>query len=109
MADLPWLAVAPTSLAYSGSMAATWPEPRVARCQSSTNARNSTSDTTVARSVSDAVTTPPLDYARNIPKGEGRRAVPAGQWRRAARTMPGPTLAFRDVAKGRDRPFTPPA
>src|SRR5437870_9844703 len=80
------------SLAYSGSICATGPEPRVARCHTSTKARKSATETTDARSVSEAVMC-------NAPKGEGRRAVLAGQARLPlARTIPGPTLAFRGPA-----------
>src|SRR5712691_12585389 len=40
------------SLAYSGSICATGPAPRVATCQASMNATNNATDTTAARSPS---------------------------------------------------------
>src|SRR6266404_2708640 len=49
IADLPWVAVRPISLAYSGVMLATAPVPRVAICQMPTKARNSAIDTIAAR------------------------------------------------------------
>src|SRR5437763_11873982 len=49
IADLPWVAVAPISLAYSGLMMATLAVPRVARCQMPMKARNSATDTIAAR------------------------------------------------------------
>src|SRR5262249_50366689 len=58
IADLPWLAVAPTSLAYSGSMLATGPPPLVARCHTPMKVPNSSSDTSAARHVT-AIVAPP--------------------------------------------------
>src|SRR5690242_2331320 len=49
MADLPWLAVAPTSLAYSGSMFTVGPVVEVPRCHTAMNSANRRSDTTAAR------------------------------------------------------------
>ena len=49
IADLPWVAVTPISLAYSGSICATEPVPRVARCHASTNATKIATETTAAR------------------------------------------------------------
>src|SRR5260370_38916281 len=55
--DLPWVAVRPISLAYSGVMLATVPVPRVAMCQTTTKARNSAIDTIAARKRSEKVMT----------------------------------------------------
>src|SRR5215204_3941113 len=57
MADLPWVAVAPISLAYSGSIWATVPVPRVAKCQARMNATNSATETAAARRERDVVIT----------------------------------------------------
>src|SRR5258705_12636440 len=55
IADLPWVAVRPISLAYSGDMVATVPVPRVAICQMPMKARNSAIDTIAARKRSEEV------------------------------------------------------
>src|SRR6185369_5744824 len=55
IADLPWVAVRPISLAYSGDMVATAPVPRVAICQMAIKARNSAIDTIAARKRSEEV------------------------------------------------------
>src|SRR5262249_13027528 len=49
MADLPWLAVAPTSLAYSGSMFTAGPLPAVPSCQTAMNSAKRSSETSAAR------------------------------------------------------------
>src|SRR5258708_28218382 len=55
IADLPWVAVRPISLAYSGDMVATVPVPRVAMCQMPIKARNSAIETIAARKRSQEV------------------------------------------------------
>src|SRR5882757_2383889 len=55
IADLPWVAVRPISLAYSGDMVATEPVPRVAMCQMPIKARNSAIETIAARKRSEEV------------------------------------------------------
>ena len=55
IADLPWVAVRPISLAYSGDMVATVPVPRVAICQMPMKPRNSAIDTIAARKRSEEV------------------------------------------------------
>src|SRR4051794_5506889 len=55
MADLPWLAVAPTSLAYSGSIGTTGPLPMVASCHTVTNRAKMAIETSAARKVSERV------------------------------------------------------
>src|SRR5436190_23383407 len=55
MADLPCVAVAPISLAYSGSICATVPVPRVARCHAIMNVAKIKMETNAARSVSERV------------------------------------------------------
>jgi len=52
------IAVAPTSLAYSGSMVAAGPLPMVARCHAPTNRPNSNSETSAARHDSPMVRLP---------------------------------------------------
>ncbi len=52
---MPWVAVRPISLAYSGDMVATVPVPRVAICQMPIKARNSAIDTIAARKRSEEV------------------------------------------------------
>src|SRR5882724_10715914 len=54
MADLPCVAVAPISLAYSGFMAAVTPDPRVARCHALRKATKIATERTAARNVSEA-------------------------------------------------------
>src|ERR1041384_7486841 len=55
IADLPCVAVTPISLAYSGSIWATCPVPRVARCQADRKARKTSTETSAARSVSERI------------------------------------------------------
>jgi len=55
IADLPWVALRPISLAYSGVMLATAPVPRVAICQMPMKERNSAIDTIAARNRSELV------------------------------------------------------
>ena len=49
IADLPWVAVTPISLAYSGSICWTVPVPRVARCHAIMKATKITTETMAAR------------------------------------------------------------
>src|SRR6476646_3117695 len=55
IADLPWVAVSPISLAYSGDMAVVAAVERVARCQMPRKAANSAMDSTAARKRRDDV------------------------------------------------------
>jgi hypothetical protein len=55
MADLPWVVVAPISLAYSGSICATWPVPLVAKCQASRITTKIAMETSAARKFSERV------------------------------------------------------
>src|SRR5213595_3095601 len=55
MADLPCVAVAPISLAYSGSICAMVPVPRVARCNAIMNVAKIRMETNAARRVSERV------------------------------------------------------
>src|SRR5215475_1104612 len=49
IADLPWVAVAPISFAYSGLMVPTAAVERVASCQTARNTANSATETIAAR------------------------------------------------------------
>src|SRR4051794_34669806 len=55
MADFPCVAVAPISLAYSGSICCVGAVPRTARCQARMNAAKSSTETSAARRVKDDV------------------------------------------------------
>src|SRR5258706_12437611 len=83
IADLPWVAVRPISLAYSGVMLATVPVPRVAICQMPIKARNSAIDTITARKRREEVMGYGLSASR---PGERRDPEP-------------PVLHFEDISR----------
>src|ERR1700736_3121088 len=60
IADLPWVAVTPINLAYSGVMVATAAVPRVAMCQPPRNARKIATDTIAERKPSERIMRCPL-------------------------------------------------
>src|SRR5581483_2948207 len=57
-ADIPCVAVAPISRAYSGSIVCTGPEPRVARCQAARKPSRISTETMAARDRVDMIMAP---------------------------------------------------
>ncbi len=76
---MPWVAVLPMSLAYSGSICATGPEPWVATCHASMNATKIATEITDARIVMEEVMTGLLCFVLQAKMHVAAPSPPCGE------------------------------